>query len=163
MKEYQVDVHETTRHTLSGVGDVKMKINDVIKEIKSGDAIVPGFDGYEIVTEGGMVIRALVSNAENCCESWGYMSSEDDLNDYIGATLLSIKVIDENLDEKTAWQSRIYEEANGSPWDEGGAMFVNVNTDRGTFQIAVYNSHNGYYGHEAMVTVDDKVLENDCL
>jgi hypothetical protein len=35
--------------------------------------------------------------------------------------------------------------------DEDNAMFVNVETDRGTLQFVLYNSHNGYYGHKARV------------
>lgn len=35
--------------------------------------------------------------------------------------------------------------------DCGGAMFVNLETSEGLLQFAAYNSHNGYYGHEAVL------------
>lgn len=30
-------------------------------------------------------------------------------------------------------------------------IFVDIKTDCGTLQLAVYNSHNGYYGHEVLI------------
>jgi hypothetical protein len=30
-------------------------------------------------------------------------------------------------------------------------MFVNLETDKDTLQLTVYNSHNGYYGHSAFI------------
>ena len=45
----------------------------------------------------------------------------------------------------------------------GGIQFVDFVTDRGTFQLAVYNSHNGYYGHGILVLKNDEVLLEDDL
>ena len=47
---------------------------------------------------------------------------------------------------------------------QGGVVFINVNgPDLDQIQFAVYNSHNGYYGHEVKFVVDDKVEYDDCL
>lgn len=34
-------------------------------------------------------------------------------------------------------------------------MFVDIKTDKGVFQLTVYNSHNGYYGHSVVFLRDD--------
>jgi hypothetical protein len=47
--------------------------------------------------------------------------------------------------------------------DEGGIQFVDFVTDKGVFQLAVYNAHNGYYGHGILVAKDDEILLNDTL
>lgn len=48
-------------------------------------------------------------------------------------------------------------------FDEGGIQFVDFVTNIGTFQLAVYNSHNGYYGHGIIVAKDDDILLDDTL
>ena len=35
--------------------------------------------------------------------------------------------------------------------EECSAMFVNFETSNGTFQLTMYNTHNGYYGHSAVL------------
>lgn len=42
-------------------------------------------------------------------------------------------------------------------------QFVNLTCSDGTtFQLAVYNAHNGYYGHKIMIFNDDtKIHENE--
>ena len=37
-------------------------------------------------------------------------------------------------------------------------QFINFETDRGVFQLTVYNTHNGYYGHDIFIQVDDKIV-----
>ena len=65
------------------------------------------------------------------------MSSEDNLQNYVGAALLRIESVDEALKAKTA----------PGELDEGTEYFVNFYKSRGMFQLAEYDSHNGYYGH----------------
>lgn len=103
-------------------------------------------DGYRIKTEDS-TYSILISNDQCCCESWGYFTSEDDVSDYIGSELLSVEVVDKALNNK-----KLEEEVS---WglDSGEAVFVNFNTSNGVLQFAVYNSHNGYYGHECIVDV----------
>jgi len=47
--------------------------------------------------------------------------------------------------------------------DGGGICFVDFITTNGTFQLAVYNSHNGYYGHGIVVAIDEKIVHDDTL
>lgn len=97
------------------------------------------FDGY-VVTTTRQTIEIGVSNFRDCCESWGYVTSDDKLQDYVGAYLTGIAVVDTALD--TMIVPGFY---------EGNIMFVNLETSIGLLQLAVYNAHNGYYGHTAFV------------
>ena len=117
-----------------------------------------GYDGYKIKTEQDEYLF-LIHNGQNCCEDWGYLSTPDELSDYIGTDLLSVKRVtvndcakDENL--KDMMEDK-YEPAN--------TMFVNVETSNGLLQFAAYNQHNGYYGHDVMLLKNGEVIEEDCL
>jgi hypothetical protein len=111
-----------------------------IEELREGD-----YDGYKITTDK-RELNVAVNNSQSCCESWGYMSSEDDLQSFVGAALLKIESVDTALNAKS------------DPGDiyEGTAYFVNFYTSRGMFQLAVYDSHNGYYGHAFKITEGEK-------
>ena len=111
-----------------------------------------GFDGFEVILDNGSKVLVGIDNQVDCCENWGYVQSVDTFDDFIGAEVLSVDVVDEALNVKTV--VRIY---------EGGTMFVNINTSKGLFQLAVYNEHNGYYSHEAIVVVADNVVTREYL
>lgn len=102
-------------------------------------------DGYAITTDK-QVIRMGISNHSDCCEVWGYLISEDNLDNFIGANLIGLSITD------TALNTIVFEKDLGpDDMEAGGMMFVNVNTDRGLLQFVAYNAHNGYYGHPAYV------------
>lgn len=113
-------------------------------------------DGYKVETDKH-VFHVLIDNNQSCCEDWGYMTSEDDLKNFIGTELREVRLTDTALN-----QARIDEEVPYG-FDEGGIQFVDFVTDRGVFQIAVYNAHNGYYGHGILIARDDEVLLNETL
>jgi len=100
------------------------------------------YDGYEVVTDA-QTIHVLIDNGQCCCESWGYLASDDDLSAFVGATLHGIALVDKGMNTRMV-------EA-GQSLDEGGIVFVNFDTDRGLLQLACYNGHNGYYGHEVHI------------
>lgn len=112
-------------------------------------------DGYRVETDKH-IIHVLIDNEQSCCESWGYFASEDDLQAFIGTELKEINLTDKALNKKKFEESGYYE-------DEGGIQFVDFITDKGTFQLAVYNAHNGYYGHGIVVAKDDEILCKDVL
>lgn len=118
--------------------------------------VMGGYDGYKVVTDTN-TYYVLISNGQECCESWGYMTSDDDLNDYIGANLQAVRLTDVALNQEVVKDSGYYD------GEFGGIQFVDFVTDRGTFQLAVYNSHNGYYGHGILVLKNDEVLLEDDL
>ena len=114
------------------------------------------FEGYELETDKH-IFSVLISGYQNCCESWGYFSTNDDTEDFIGQELLEVKLTDVALNEV-----RINEDFKYG-FDCGGIQFVDFVTNKGVFQLAVYNSHNGYYGHSIYVLKDDTELLSDCL
>lgn len=73
----------------------------------------------------------LWDDGQSCCEN-RYMRTDDDLTEYSGATLQGFEL-------KSA----------PSIEDEYGdheVQFLDVKTDKGIFQMANHNEHNGYYG-----------------
>lgn len=73
----------------------------------------------------------LFDSAQSCCES-RYMSTDDDLSYYAGATLLD---------------ADIKEAPNiSNDWGEHEVEFLEIRTSKGVFTIANHNEHNGYYG-----------------
>lgn len=99
------------------------------------------FDGFNITTSEQVVFMG-ISNGQSCCESWGYFLSHDDFSEFIGADLISVEVVDTalNISQVADLQD-----------DESSIMFVNINTSNGLLQFVAHNTHNGYYGHEALV------------
>lgn len=43
--------------------------------------------------------------------------------------------------------------------EEGDFVFINLETNKGTLQFVLYNSHNGYYGHCSSITSTQLTLE----
>ncbi len=113
-------------------------------------------DGYKVETDEH-IIYVLIDNGQSCCESWGYFASEDDLNQFIGAELREINLTDTALNKEKVEKSDYYD------GNSGGIQFVDFITDKGTFQLAVYNAHNGYYGHGIVVAIDNDIILNETL
>ena len=113
-------------------------------------------DGYEVVTDNGTNVRVMSSDGQSCCESWGYFTSEDDLTQFIGAELREVNLVDTALDVRRIKEVDDY-------LKEDDIQFVNFETNKGMFQLAVYNMHNGYYGHNIVVRVGNKTLCDSSL
>lgn len=99
------------------------------------------YEGYQIITDK-QTIKLGISDGQNCCERSGYFMSEDDFSEFIGANLIDLAITDTCLNTKKLEEEELY---------EPDLMFVNLNTDKGLLQFVAYNSHNGYYGHSAVV------------
>jgi len=78
----------------------------------------------------GTRIRVL-DNGQCCCE-YRYMVTDDNLAQFIGATLLDGEVRD----------------APNEPDEDGNheVQFLLITTSKGVFTMASHNEHNGYYG-----------------
>ena len=112
------------------------------------------FDGYEIETDK-QKYYVLIENGQSCCEDWGYISSNDNLNDYIGKNLVNVELTNTAL--KNTKVDDLY-------CDSDQIQFVNFKFDDGdVLQLAVYNSHNGYYGHSIVIAKDSHVLLSSVL
>lgn len=119
-----------------------------ILAIKEGDFVHDDktFAGFTIVLSDGELLTLGIRNDSICCERWGYFMTNDKPDDFIGAELREVKVVDESLNVATLEKALQREVVN-----ETNTMFVNIETDRGTLQFTAYNEHNGYYSHEATV------------
>lgn len=103
--------------------------------------------GFEVITDK-QSINLYIENDRSCCEKWGYFWCNENPVEFIGSELLSVSLTDTELNEAKM-------KANGADihgkYFEGGVMFVNLETCRGTLQFVAYNEHNGHYGHKAKV------------
>jgi len=95
------------------------------------------FSGFEIKTTE-QTIKLLIANEQDCCEDWGYMMTNDTLEDFLGATIMSVDLVGTD-------------EIDCGDGETNRTVFVNVVTDKGTLQFTAYNEHNGYYGHAVVV------------
>lgn len=109
------------------------------------------YDGYEVVTTNN-VYKVLIENDRQCCEDWGYACTEDCADDYIGAELLGIRLTD------TQRGSMVVGEFTDGKFCHDNIQFVDFITNEGVFQLAVYNDHNGYYGHDILLIKNDEEL-----
>jgi hypothetical protein len=104
-------------------------------------------EGFEIITTE-QSIKLYISADQSCCERWGYFWCNDNPQDFIGASLLGVKLTDDVLNEA---HFKINNIDPNSMFFEGGIMFVDIETNMGKLQFVAYNQHNGYYGHTARV------------
>ncbi len=100
------------------------------------------YDGFEVVTDK-QTIQIGISDGQSCCESFGCFVTNDDITEFIGAKLKKVSITDLALNNKALGASQ--------NMDDGGCMFVNLETSKGLLQFVAYNHHNGYYGHEAVL------------
>lgn len=141
-KEKLVAIEEIQDLTLSNIEEFSNKARP------GGYA---SYDGYKITTSEQEYL-ILINNGQCCCERWGYFSSEDDFSNYIGKTLLDVSLTDKALNTKKVEESKYYD-------DCGGIQFVDFRfTDGSVLQFAVYNAHNGYYGHPIIIAKNRKIL-----
>lgn len=103
------------------------------------------YTGYKIITDNNTFL-ILIENNRLCCEDYGYFSSDDNIESYIGKTLINFRVTDTLLNsEKFDIE---FKEANVELED---IQFIDFIFSDGTIlQFAVYNHHNGYYGHSIL-------------
>lgn len=122
------------------------------------DAIIESIDSdFEQDTMIGLCIKTnkgdiklLIAADQSCCENFGnlFFDTPDPINNFIGSTLLEVKNIDV---------------PNGSylgyGLDDGNETQLRITTSKGVLQYAIYNSHNGYYGHCTFQQVFEKINE----
>lgn len=151
-------IEEVLNFKTAPIGKIKGENNSRLGMIPMLNSIggFAAMDGYKIETDKH-IYHVLIDNGQSCCEDWGYLSSEDNFNNFIGSELREVNLTDTALNTKTLEKEIPY------GLDGGGIQFVDFVTDKGVFQLAVYNSHNGYYGHGIVIGKDGEVLLNDTL
>ena len=141
---------------------MKEKILSIAEINKQNECSGTWYEGFEIKTDKQSIL-ILIESGRNCCEDYGYIVSEDDLKYFIGAEVMTISVTDTTHNtkmvkkfEEMAYSIYGYKDGEKSMDLEcGGIEFVNVGTNKGELQFAVYNCHNGYYGHNIMIRFND--------
>lgn len=115
------------------------------------------FEGYEIATDKH-AYKVVINNIQSCCETWGYcVCNEEATERYIGKVLVDVRLTD------TALSTKKLKECDVDP------LYANIQfvdfcfADGDVLQLAVYNEHNGYYGHDILVIRDREVIEEGCL
>ena len=106
------------------VNSIKSSLNKTIEKVElDGDNLIISFTDNTtlMIWDGG----------QSCCES-RYMTTDDDLSDFNGATLLDfeLKSVDDVDDG----------------YDVHEIQFLDVKTSEGVFTMVNHNEHNGYYG-----------------
>ena len=135
---------------MDGAGGGRLGLGQMINALGGWQRM----DGYRVATDEHTFL-VLIDNGQSCCESWGYIASDDDFQKVIGRELLAVNITD---------VSRMKHDVEELTYiDEGGVQFVDFVTDRGVLQLAVYNAHNGYYGHGILVAKDTELLLNETL
>ena len=114
--------------------------------------IIETDEGYDIVTDKQTIVCG-ISQGQSCCENYGSFMSLDKFDEFIGAELYNVRIVDDQLNTTD------YE--NLSLDSYCATMFVNFETSKGTLQFTAYNSHNGYYGHQAWVRSEQ--IEEECI
>lgn len=106
-------------------------------------------DGVKIDFDNDKSLVFGISNDQDCCEEWVYSQVDnEDVTNYIGAKIRSIEIVDHYV-------STQLEEIGVCETD---CYFLNVMTTKGELNFAVYNIHNGYYGHRVTMKYDNKEM-----
>ena len=128
------------------------KITAIIEEeFKLSKDDWESYEGVTIITDKQKIYLG-ISSGQCCCEDYGYITSEDDYTDYIGAEIKNVYVTDTLMNSI---------DLDMDDFDYGGgAIFINIETNKGTLQFVAYNAHNGYYGHDVRVKSSQLDMEN---
>ena len=140
---------------LSITEDLEECDNNLFREIvKNPHLCLKYFEGVCIQTNKRL-IYFLIYNGQQCCEEWGYLSSPDNIKDFIG-----LKV--ENISGVGSPSEGFKKHTILHKYECNEFAILQIETDKGTLEWAVYNSHNGYYSHKVIVIIGD-IIKEDCL
>lgn len=155
-KEKLLSIEEVHDLKLSNVGKHSENARLGVAQMLGALMGYSAYDGYKITTSEQEYL-ILIDNGQSCCESWGYFTSEDDTGSFIGKTLIDVELTDKALNTKKVEDSGYYD-------DYGGIQFVNFKfLDGSILQFAVYNAHNGCYGHPIIIAKGKEILLQDTL
>jgi hypothetical protein len=107
------------------VNSIKSSLNKVIETVTLDEEnLVISFTDNTQLT--------IWDDGQSCCEA-RYMTTDDNLSDFNGATLLDFEL-------------KSVESGDDDGWEEHEIQFLDVKTSNGVFTMANHNVHNGYYG-----------------
>ena len=139
-------------HGMNGKNNSRLGVAQMINTLCGGS----NYDGWKIITDEN-VYHILLDNGQSCCESWGYIVSESDFSEFVGKDIKDVRLTDTKLNN-----SSVYSDLDNLY--HGGVQFVDFEfSDGGVLQFAVYNGHNGYYGHGIIIAKNEDILLSDVL
>ncbi len=105
-----------------------------LHEAKGGviQSAVIDADILRLAFEDGRTL-VIYDDAQSCCE-YRHMSTDDNLDDMIGATFVEVELAESQPD---------VEEAN---YEVHERCFLDLKTSKGVYTLVSHNEHNGYYG-----------------
>ena len=112
------------------VSAVKESIGKTIVKMSLTDDSYFRITCFRITFEDGSVL-VLWDDGQSCCER-RYMHTDDKLEEFLGAKFIGAEI----------------KSAPAIPYEDGyhEVQFLDMKTDKGVFQMASHNEHNGYYG-----------------
>lgn len=131
-------------------------LNQKIKHIKLDADFRHGaykYYGVIIHLTDGWTLKFGIDDQSQCCEDWGYITTLDNPDDFIDAKVLDIFYTETALNSGAL-------AVCGEPLDINSCMFITVKTNKGDFQLVVYNEHNGYYGHHTTCFIEQTLLDH---
>lgn len=139
-------------HGMNGRNNSRLGVVQMINALGGGS----NYDGWKIITDENEY-HILINNGQSCCESWGYIVSENNFSEFIGKDIKDVRLTDTKLNNSSVYSDLEH-------LDAGGVQFVNFEFSDGcVLQFAVYNGHNGYYGHGIIIAKNEDILLSDVL
>lgn len=121
-----------------------------IEEVENVSAIGKSdekYNGVKVTTTDDREYWILIDNEQQCCEDWGYIYLNDDPEEFVGKQIICIQTTYE-ADGIHKAQLEVKTDVSVECAD---VMFVDfVMEDATVLQFAVYNEHNGFYGHDIL-------------
>lgn len=138
-----------------------IKINEfegvkLVREIDEADEWET-FMGYEVETDDGFITIA-VNDVSSCCESFDAVNNLPHLDYFNGAEVIDIRAVETDEDGNWKDSKSLLKELGEYGPDVLEAGFIKIVTDKDTFDMGVYNNHNGYYGHTVIVKKSEKSI-----
>lgn len=155
-----------------GADEEYRRISSINEEILS---IVLSEDDTSLnITTKSFHIVAQIDNYRQCCEEYGgFLVCEDSYDYFVGKKLRNIVLTDTLLvtktlvgiehfggfEENSEFGPRVfdYDIVGDKIYSFPDIVFINFETDVGVLQFAVYNHHNGYYGHDVSIKINNHV------
>ena len=150
-EKYQLDKNKFDDVAMEKDG--KWPVNFVAGIVPESEDQFPGeqYDGIRITTDNH-VMYIYITPHRHCCELFGTILSEDDLSVFIGSKLKRVYLT--NTAMVNEYIDYIFTQRSPSS-EHYRIQFINFETDKGVFQLTVYNIDNGFYGQDIIIKVDE--------
>lgn len=121
------------------------------------DGYLYSYSGFRVVLSDNNSIMFVIEDNQQCCESFGYISVNDNLEEFIGSTLQKVEVVTGKEYTKSELVIDSLNQANDSHIKIEECVFLVLTTDKGELTFTVYNHHDGYYSPNVAVFVGNKL------